>query len=102
MEQEHVGSGEIPTDLAVIGAKLIDDSLVEVAHDFPFSVYRTVVLLVYHIMQELQFLLIASYCRIGQILKMPIGIAPSLSCHKCSDGCNSGEYIGVRVQAWSS
>jgi hypothetical protein len=36
MEQEHVGSGKIPADLAAIGAKFVDDGLIEVAHDFPF------------------------------------------------------------------
>jgi hypothetical protein len=36
MEQEQVGAGEIPTDLTLIGAKLIDDGLIEVAHMLPF------------------------------------------------------------------
>jgi hypothetical protein len=34
VEQEHVGAGEISADLAIIGAKLLDGGLIEVAHDF--------------------------------------------------------------------
>ena len=35
VKQEHVSAGEIPADLAVMGAKLGDDGLIEVADGFP-------------------------------------------------------------------
>jgi hypothetical protein len=34
MQQEHIGAREIPADLAVIGAKLVNHGLIEITHHY--------------------------------------------------------------------